>query len=745
MEILVTKGNGNTEALDVTKITRSLEWAAGAKFKHYVPELELASKIHFYDGIKTSFIMDIMIKTSVDMSSLKAIGFDTIAKNLMVQRLYKQVCGSITPTPLYDILTRGVNLGVYAPRLLSEFTAEDIEQLEGVIDYTRDFNFTASGIDALQLKYMKRHSGKVIELPQHMFMIIAMDIFYDYHVDRISYIKKMYNKLSTFKITLPTPEMTALGTLSTDYASCVLLQIGDSLGSWIEASKAIVLETSASAGIGCDISSLASIGDQVKNNTISHGGKVPELRSIDTDIQKTTQNGRRGAATAFVNFFDPEIITILSIKSPRTEVAKRINDLSYGIKLRELVYERAAEKRPISLFSNRCNSSLQKVFHAGTKEEFRTLYEKLEADMLYTEQIDARYFLEVLNTECLENSAYYIMNVDEVNANSPYVETIYQSNICMEEVSPTKPVSPDRPNEPDIAICVLSNVNQALVSIDELDEVTDLIVRAQTHIMVRQVHPMSQATAYVNQYLSIGIGLSNHAYWLASMGYKYGDQAAMEAHDLWMENFQFGLMSASTNLAKEIGAAPRFFEYSTYAKGVMPFDRYKRTVDELVPLRLTRDWDTLREDIMHYGMANVALSMVPPSESSSVPSGQTSGLEAIKDLITYKETKAGINKQFAPNPLKLADKYDYAYLTKDMTKRYFKHVAITQKWVDKAISANRWYNPELYADKKVPLKVMLDDMFFAKYYGVKTIYYTNTYIDDVEEKQGGCVDGGCSV
>jgi len=336
--ITVTKANGSTEPLDISKIHAHLTSAAEGKYDHLISSIELAAKLHFYDKIPTSYINDVIIKTAKDMATIRDIGYDVIAKNLMIYKIYKQVGNSSTPSSLLEILTEGCNKGVYSPALLNSFTLDELNKLDNEIDYTRDFNFTSAGIEFLQLRYMKQFNSKLIELPQHMFMLIAMDIFRDYHKNRIHYIKLMYHKLSTFEITLPSPEMDALRTVSTDYASCVLIKTGDSLDSWVEASKSLVLHTAASAGIGNDISAIASIGDLVKKGSITHGGKIPVLKSIDADIQKAVQNGRRGSATPFINFFDPEIITILAIKSPRTSIEKRINDLSYGIKLRELVF-----------------------------------------------------------------------------------------------------------------------------------------------------------------------------------------------------------------------------------------------------------------------------------------------------------------------------------------------------------------------------------------------------------------------
>jgi len=742
---MVTKADGSLEPLNISKIHSHLESASEGKYNHLISSIELTAKLHFYDKIKTSYIDDVIIKTAKDMATIKDIGYDIIAKNLMIHRIYKQVGKSKEPKHLLEILIRGKNAKIYSEELYEAFDDNEIYELNNEIKYERDFNFTSAGIEFLQLRYMKHFNTKLIELPQHMFMLIAMDIFRDYHKNRMHYIKLMYNKLSTFQITLPSPEMDALRTKSNDYASCVLMKTGDSLDSWVESSKALVLHTAASAGIGIDVSAIASIGDSVKNGSITHGGKVPILKSIDADIQKAVQNGRRGSATPFINFFDPEIITIMALKSPRTSIEKRINDLSYGIKLRELVYERAVADDVITLFSTRDSAELYEVFHSGTKEEFSKLYQECENKFPNNERISAKKLIELLNVETFENSAYYILNIDEVNSNSPYTETIYQSNICMEEVSPTKDLSADRLHEPDIAICVLGNVNQGKVSINELQETIDVLLRAQTHIMIRQKHPTPQAQAYVEEYRSVGLGFSNHAYWLAKQGLKYGSKEALELHDEWMEHFQYYLIKSSTDIAEETSPAPRFFMYSTYANGTMPIDRYNKNVDKLIPFKTRLNWDKLRKRVMKIGMANVALSMVPPAESSAGPSNQTNGLEPIKDFITFKENKTSVMKQFAPEVHKLAHQYELAYETKDMTKRYLTHVAVTQKWIDKSISVNRFYNPELFKDSKVPLKLLIEDMYFAKYYGVKSLYYTNTRVPGVEEPKLQCTGGGCEI
>jgi len=733
MQINVTKANGTLEPIDLSKMSKALQWAIGKLTGVSQSDIEIQSKLHFFDGIHTSYITDVLIKTCDDMADLRNPNYDTVARNLKLQKLYKRVFGSITPPSLGEFIKARIDEGHYRPELLSSCT----EQLEAAIDHSRDFTFSSAGLDAL----INGYGVCDMETPQFMYMAIAIDIFRDYHINPTQYIIDMYEALSTFKITLPTPEMKSLRTDSTDYASCILMRMGDSLDSWKAASNALVSHTAASAGCGIDIADNSSIGDRVKLGKIKHSGKLPICKSVDTDILKTSQNGRRGSATAFINFFDPEIESIFALKSPRMPVEDRINDLSYGIKMNQLAYDRAKSGGVISLFSTRVAPDLLDLFYSDDIAAFTARYEELEAQELYTAQIDAQdYWTRLVAVESAETSSYYIINIDEVNANSPYTKPITQSNICVEVMQPTEPLSLEEPDSPDIGVCVLTNLNQGIIPIEDLPHYTNLAVRAQSHIMQRQVHPTPQANAFVKHYRDIGIGLSNHAYWLAKQGFRYGQPAALEAHNEWMEHFAFGLYSASLALAKELGPAPGL----KYHSKLLPVMRYNLHVDELVSEETYCDWTKLSCEIQQYGLYNCGLSAVPPSESSSVPSNQTSSLEPIRSLLTIKD-KSGTNyKQFAPEAIALADKYDYAY-DSDITPRFFKNVVVTQKWIDKGISANAFYNPELH-NGKVPAKLIVSDLFLAKYYGLKSRYYQNTKLPDEQELQiGGCTNGSCEV
>ena len=733
----VTKHNGQLEPLNLQKFRDSLTWASNGLKNVSVSDVEMQCKLHFYDGISTDYILDVSIKATYDMSSVRYFGYDEMSRNLKLQKLYKQVFKSIEPHTLAHHLS--MHYKVYNS-VLYNYNDDQLIELNEAIDHSRDFTFSASGLDKTISSDMKKVNGIPIETPQLMFMLIAMDTFH-YNIPKII---EAYNALSNFEITLPTPELNALRTNSTDYASCCTIRYGDNIDSWCEADKAITKHTVASAGVGVDIADIASIGDKVKNGTIVHSGKIPVLKTIDALIGRASQNGRRGSATGFFNFFDPEVEEIFALKSPRTAIEKRINDLSYGIKLNQLVYDRAKEGKDITLFSVRQVPLLNSAFYSKNINDFIEMYEAAELEFPNNAKIPAQDLFRILGTERFETSAYYVVNIDEMNSKSPYLEEISQSNICVEFFTPTKQLNYLKPNDPAIGICVLGNVNQSKVTLADLPRITRLLVELQTMLALRQTHPTTQANAFVQFYRDIGIGKSNHAHWLASQGLRYGQPESLWLEDQWMEHFAYGLISASCELVDTFGVAPGFD--LTNWRTHMPMDRWNKNVNTICDRKHELDWESLRKRVSERGMANCGLSMIPPSESSSIGSNQTSSIEPLKELLTIKDRQGYNLKQYAPDCIRLSDKYDYAY-DRPITRDFIKHAAIDNKWIDKGGSYNTFYNPEHYPEEKVALVDIIADIGYAKFLGVPTMYYQNVKIKDPDQQQDNqaCNGGGCNV
>ena len=733
----VMKRSGEPEELNVGKILASIEWAS-EDLNVSTEEVVKSANVQLRDMMPTSEIQNVLIKVTDDMSSLREPEYDKMSARLLMQKIYHEAFGGTIPISLKGMLKKNIDAENYKD-FNQFYSGDEIDELCTHIDYNRNFDFSKAGLTTLMDAYMISYHGSTVECPQTMFMGIAMDVFKNIKKDKLRLVVRFYDALSTFKISLPTPMMKQLRTISTDYASCIKVNVGDSSESWSMGMDAIMKHTMASAGVGIDSSMVASIGDLVRGDTIVHSGKIPVYRVHDSIIQSSSQNGRRGSANEHTFFCDPEIETVLSLKSPKTETAKRIQDMKHAIKFNNFIYRLIDDDKAMYLFSPRKCKEMYENFHDSEKFEEMYNYHVINKD--YSGSIRARELAEKFVDARIETGVYYVFNADNANSSSPYKDTITQSNICLEFLAPTKPLSPHRIDKPDIAVCILSGVNMAKTEKSELQGVMKLLVWGLNEIIHNQDHPTPQANAFVRDYAALGIGLNSHAHYLAMNGTRFGSDKALELAYKYAEAMQFYGLQASMEYSRDFDACTPLFHRTTYANGVMPQDRAAFINDCPEP---ELNWNALRDDIRANGLANSTITMHMPGETSSMVGNQTSGVDPIRKPLTIKDKKSGSIKQYAPDVQKLVQNYDYAFDTKDMTTRYIKSVAMIQQWNDQSISLNTYYNPDLYDNGKIPFSQIWDDIKLANRLGMPTMYYNNINISDAEQdEKEECV--GCTL
>jgi ribonucleoside-diphosphate reductase alpha chain len=332
------------------------------------------------------------------------------------------------------------------------------------------------------------------------------------------------------------------------------------------------------------------------------------------------------------------------------------------------------------------------------------------------------------------------------------VAPVRQSNLCLEIALPTKPLNDVNDPNGEIALCTLSAFNLgAIDNLDELEELAELAVRALDSLLGYQDYPIAAAFSASMGRRTLGVGVINYAYYLAKNGVRYSDGSANALTHRTFEAIQYYLMKASNKLAQEFGACPLFNE-TTYSKGVMPIDSYKKDLDKVCNEPLHYDWETLRKDVMTHGLRNSTLSALMPSETSSQISNATNGIEPPRGHVSVKASKDGILKQVVPEYDRLKDQYELLW---DMPNNdgYIALVAIMQKFVDQTISANTNYDPAKFEGGRVPMKMLLKDILTAYKLGVKTLYYHNTRdgASDIQEDMKpevadeGCEGGACKI
>lgn len=743
----VVKSSGVSQAFDKAKLLKVLSWASAGRNIDLNAFLENVVDL-LRDGMTTKQIQAVAIKYAADRITVKEPDWQYVSANLEMFALRKDVYGQFDPIPFYEHITKLVDAGKYDKEILTKWTRKDIEFFEENIKHDRDFEFSYAGVKQLTGKYLlqDRTTGDLFETPQYAFMLIAMCLHQDEPrtLASFNHVVDFYTAISERKLSLPTPIMAGVRTPTRQFSSCVVIESGDSLGSLNAVTSAIVKYISQRAGIGVNGGHIRAMGSKIRGGEAVHTGVIPFWKHIQTAVKSCSQGGvRGGAATLYYPIWHLEVESLLVLKNNKGVDNNRVRHLDYGVQLNDLMYKRLINNEYITLFSpDVANDRLYDLFYSD-QEAFEELYTSLEKDpTVRKKRIKAVDLFQLLVQERAQTGRQYIFNSHHVNQQGSFSVPVRMSNLCCEIAIPTEPLDDDDKLAGEIGLCTLMAIVLDNAGVDEFPHLTRVAVRALDNLLDYQNYPVAAALK-AKQRRSLGVGITNYASYLASNYCDYSESYTEIVHEL-MEAFQYNLLVASMELAQERGACGLFHE-TKYAKGLLPIDWYSKTVDELVSPVYNCDWEWLRGEIKKHGLRNSTLSALMPCESSSQVSNSTNGIEPPRALVSVKSSKEGSFNQVVPNQNNQIDFYDLLW---DMAKRgnsgYLSHVAVMQKFVDQAISANTNYDPANFPDGKVKSEVILDDLLYANYYGIKTLYYHNTRDGAGEdEANDDCV--GCKI
>ncbi|CAL1641201.1 TPA: ribonucleoside-diphosphate reductase subunit alpha [Escherichia coli] len=727
--INVIKSSGVSQSFDPQKIIKVLSWAAeGTSVDPY--ELYENIKSYLRDGMTTDDIQTIVIKAAANSISVEEPDYQYVAARCLMFALRKHVYGQYEPRSFIDHISYCVNEGKYDPELLSKYSAEEITFLESKIKHERDMEFTYSGAMQLKEKYLVKDktTGQIYETPQFAFMAIGMALHQDEPVDRLKHVIRFYEAVSTRQISLPTPIMAGCRTPTRQFSSCVVIEAGDSLKSINKASASIVEYISKRAGIGINVGMIRAEGSKIGMGEVRHTGVIPFWKHFQTAVKSCSQGGiRGGAATAYYPIWHLEVENLLVLKNNKGVEENRIRHMDYGVQLNDLMMERFGKNDYITLFSPHEMGGELYYSYFKDQDRFRELYEAAEKDPnIRKKRIKARELFELLMTERSGTARIYVQFIDNTNNYTPFIREkapIRQSNLCCEIAIPTNDVnSPDA----EIGLCTLSAFvldNFDWQDQDKINELAEVQVRALDNLLDYQGYPVPEAEK-AKKRRNLGVGVTNYAAWLASNFASYEDANDL-THELF-ERLQYGLIKASIKLAKEKGPC-EYYSDTRWSRGELPIDWYNKKIDQIAAPKYVCDWSSLREDLKLFGIRNSTLSALMPCESSSQVSNSTNGIEPPRGPVSVKESKEGSFNQVVPNIEHNIDLYDYTWkLAKKGNKPYLTQVAIMLKWVCQSASANTYYDPQIFPKGKVPMSIMIDDMLYGWYYGIKNFYYHNT-------------------
>jgi len=749
-QISVKKRDGEAEKFNIEKIHKVINWAIEGISDVSLSNIEINAKLNMIDNITSKEIHQVLIESAANLITLETPNYQFVASRLLNYQLRKDVWGGKHSPRLLDVIHNGLKKKIYDPVILEKYSEDEINKMGEFIDHERDFLFTYAGLKQLCDKYLikNRITDIIHETPQFAYILISAYAFINYSKEtRLEYVRKFYNAVSRHKINLPTPIMAGVRTNSRSYASCCLIGVDDNKESITSSSTAVSIATANKCGIGIDISRIRALGAPVRNGEVVHTGVIPFLKIFEASVKAWQQNGLRGgSATANIQWWHYEIEDIVVLKNNAGTDDNRVRKLDYTVGMSKMFYDRVIKNEDVTLFSPH---EVPHLFEAWGTSKFNRVYEECEADrkIKMKKKVSARNLFSLIVKERVETGRIYILNVDTANEHGAWLDKVTMSNLCTEVIHPTIPLKDFNDPDAEIGMCILSAINMLEIKDwKDLEKTCNLVVRFLDEIIDAQDYFNKAAENFAKKRRSLGIGITNLAAFLARNGVAYSSRHALVLVDEWMEHFQYYLLKASVELAKERGKCEKF-EHTKYAKGILPVDTYKRKVDDIVKRKLTHDWSALREDIKKHGLRHSTLSSCMPCESSSVIQCSTNGVEPVRSLITYKMSKMGKLPVLVPGIGKYDEHYDLAYNLKDNTG-VINVNAVIQKYLDMAISTNIYYNYGHYENHVLPDSKVMKEIMSAYSLGLISLYYNNTDDGDREQsmnKDTDCSSGACKL
>jgi ribonucleoside-diphosphate reductase alpha chain len=735
--INVTKRSGNKEPLSLEKWQQQITKVCNGTADVSQSMIEIKAHPHFFDGITTREIDEITLRAIVDLIDVEAnpdvghTNYQYVAGRQRLSMLRKDVYGSYTPPSLYEIVKKNISVGLYTPELLTWYTEDEWNKMEDFIDHSKDEEYSYAAIEQLIEKYLVRNRAtkEIYETPQIRYMIAAATVFHMEDASkRLKLVKEYYTAASDGLFTLATPVLAGLGTPTKQFSSCVLIRSDDDLDSIFASGEMMAKYASKRAGIGLEIGRLRPLGSPIRGGEIMHTGMIPFLKKWFGDLRSCSQGGIRNAsATVFYPIWHHQFDDLIVLKNNQGTEETRVRHMDYGVVLSAFFWKRFKNKENITFFDPNEVPDLYEAFYQDTAK-FEELYVKYEKrkDLRKKSMSAEEVFKSGILKERTDTGRIYLVFIDNVMNQGPFdpeYHTIYQSNLCVEILLPTKPFK--RLDDPTgrIALCTLGSMNWgAFRNPEDMRRACRILLRSLNNILDYQDFLSIQSKLSNEEIRPIGIGVTNLAYWHAKRGFKYGESEALQEVKSWAEHQTYYLMEATVELAKERGKCLDS-DKTRYGHGIFPWELRANGVNELADFNPELDWEPLRNEMKTYGVRNATVGAIAPVESSSVAINSTNGIALPMSLISVKESKAGSFIQVVPEYQKLKNKYQLMWDQTDCVG-YLKTSAVLAAYMDQSISTDTFYNPAHFPDRKVPTTLIAKNLMLAHKWGIKTLYYS---------------------
>ncbi len=755
----VLKRSGNKESLDISKIRIVIDFAC-ASIDVDPMELELDAQIQFRDGISTKEIQQLLIRTAAEKVSPQTPQWQYVAARLLLYDLYKDV-GHLrgykvkdkingkykpyNPDSFYSLVKTYAERGIYGDYLLREYAEEDFNQLARYIDPDRDLLFNYTGIKVLADRYLVRdEDGNIVELPQEMYMLIAMTLALpEKKEERLHYTKLFYDLMSKHEISLATPTLMNARRTHTQLSSCFVLTVDDDLYDIFDNVQKAGQISKFAGGLGIYLGKIRATGAPIRKFKGASSGVLPVVKILNDVMIYVDQLGmRKGSASITLDIWHKDVLDFLEVKTNVGDERKKAHDIHPAIAIPDLFMKRLKNRQNWTLLDPYYCKKVKdgKNLEDFYGEEFERLYEKLERELPAhaKKEVDAFELWKRLLTVVFETGEPYIFFRDTANKLNPnkHCGMVYSSNLCHEIVqnmSRTTHIEDALTEEGtivhkkkagDVVVCNLGSINLGKVyTKEDMERVVPLLVRMLDNVISINFYAIKEAEWTNKRYRSIGIGVSNYHYCLVKHGIQWESEEHLEFADALFERLAYYAIKGSMQLAKERGRY-ELFESSDWSKGIF----FGRSAEENTKISKNGfDWVSLSEEVKEYGMRNAYLIAVMPTGSTSLIVGATPSVDPIFAKYYKEENMSGILPQVPPE----IDKYFWHYKSAYNIDQEWviRAAAVRQKWIDQAQSLNLFIDPENIDGPKLSKLYEL-----AWELGLKTLYYTRSKsMTDIEE------------
>lgn len=696
-----------------------------------INELENYFKSIYSENISLNKLQDMLITYAVSLTSFEESDWTYLAGRLLMKKTEQEVFKNrnFSYGNLYDTVKTMVDIGIYDERLL-EYSKEEMVELQKIIDISRDMIYDYAGANMFVNRYLLKYQGKVFELPQEVFMCIAMLLAIN-EKDKLTVAKEFYNALSLKKISLATPILANLRIPKGNLSSCFITAMDDNIESIFYNIDTIAKISKNGGGAGLNISRIRAKNSMVNGYHNASGGVIPWIKIINDTAVAVNQQGRRaGAVTVALDSWHLDIESFLELQTENGDQRGKAYDIYPQVVVSDIFMERVEKNLDWTLldpYEIRMKYDVELCELYG--EEFKKLYLTIESDKDITlkKVVKAReLFKEIMKTQ-VETGMPYIFFKDRANLanHNSHIGMIGNGNLCMESFSnfsPTKDFKEEvfensgvrKVDLGEVHTCNLVSLNLAEIEREELEKNVSIAVRILDNTIDLTKTPIKESDKHNKNYRAIGVGTMGLADYLARE-YMIYEESLLEIDELFEEIALYSLKSSSL-LAKERGSYP-LFRGSKWEKGIF-FEKEESWY--LENSKYSNKWKEVFQLVRENGLRNGELTAVAPNTSTSLLMGATASVNPTFSRFYIEKNQKGA----VPRVVKyLKDRSWFYPEFKNIDPQiYVKIMSRIGKWTTQGVSMELIFD----LNKNIRAKDIYNTLITAWKEGCKSVYYIRT-------------------